>query len=176
MHVSPCGSPAKHGRPNFDLQLLPPGGSGTSATRSRISDTLIIGPFTRSVWKNWQWEKQSCALPSLQREGAESRSCSNSIQDAVKDGKFGRSLPLSAQEQTKNSQKNPVMWKSVFLNCPHIPPSVTLLSSSPVFPLESEVTFAPLITLSCPSPPAGHPHSDLLTSGLASPGGRSFSP
>lgn len=48
------------------------------------------------------------------RKVTEFHSCSSNIQDTVKRVKFNLSLPLSAQEQTKKSQKCSVMWKSAF--------------------------------------------------------------
>lgn len=87
-----------------------------------------------------------------------SRSCSNSIQDAVKDDKFTAS---------ERARRNPEIPKelcdveiSLFVgNCFHIPLAVTLSTSwlRRVFPLESEVTFVSsifrLIASSFSSPP-----------------------
>lgn len=100
-----------------------------------------------------------CALPFLQKEVAESRSCSNSIQDAVKDGKFSASEHVGRNPEIPKELCDVEI--SLFVeNCFHIPLAVTLSSSwlrRVFFPLESEVTFVSsifrLIASSFSSPP-----------------------
>lgn len=118
MHASPRGALAKHGRPNSDLQLLPPGRRSSQELEEHACGFQMCSssdPSRASSEKIRRRGTQSCAPPFLQKDVAESRSRSNSIKKAVKDDKFGRSLPLNMRNDPRKFQKNSVMWKSVFL-------------------------------------------------------------